>query len=60
MLGHIGIIGLFDELGSGSLADGAEIGDGALSNVAADSANILFHKKYLRIKIMVCSWFLVL
>lgn len=42
MLGHIGIIGLFDELGSGSLADGAEIGDGALSNVAADSANILF------------------
>jgi len=42
MLGHIGIIGLFDELGSGSLADGAEIGDGALSNVTADSAKTYF------------------
>ena len=46
VLGDVGVAGLLDECGSGSLADGALLGDGAFSDVATDGANVLLHKIY--------------
>ena len=46
VLGDVGVAGLLDECGSGSLADRALLGDGAFSDVTTDGANILLHKIY--------------
>ena len=46
VLGDVGVAGLLDECGSGSLADRALLGDGAFSDVATDGANVLLHKIY--------------
>ena len=43
VLGHVGVAGLLHESRSGSLADGALLGDGAFSDVAANGANKLLH-----------------
>ncbi len=43
MLGHIGVAGLLHECGSGSLADGALLRDGAFSDITTNGANVLFH-----------------
>ena len=47
MLGHIGVILLLNELGCRGLADRAELGDGTLSDITTNGANILSHKNCL-------------
>ena len=56
VLGDIGVAGLLDESGSGSLADRALLGDAALSDVTTDGANVLLHKIYPPFLFVVIGW----